>query len=259
MDRIGAFATRAVLVAVAPRRAIAFARAFCEAGFMPTLAFDADQVFEFGAQAEVIVTDDRIDRDARALRRAGDAERTVRVFIADTSRCMPAQVHALVAADIDSHELVARVRTLLALRGEWFRHDQVEWGPLVLDVARRDARLHGHLLGLTATQFRLVAALVRSQGAVLTKEELQREVWPDAPPDNGERLVAHIRRIRAKLERDSSHPQLLVTARGKGFRLVDPANDDLPVMAADADWDGLERRRIDRRREALTAYRTHTA
>ena len=61
------------------------------------------------------------------------------------------------------------------------------------------------------------ASLPRScapRSGVLTKEELQAEAWPLSVPDDGERLVAHIRRIRAKLEPDPSRPRFLLTARG---------------------------------------------
>ena len=50
-------------------------------------------------------------------------------------------------------------------------------------------------------------------------------MWPASVPDDGERLIAHIRRIRARIESDPSHPQFLLTARGVGFRLADPCTE----------------------------------
>ena len=88
------------------------------------------------------------------------------------------------------------------------------WGGLQLDLRRRQARFDGDVVHLTPVQFRILAALVRAKGGVLTKEELQAEAWPLSVPDDGERLVAHIRRIRAKLEPDPSRPRFLLTASG---------------------------------------------
>ena len=65
---------------------------------------------------------------------------------------------------------------------------------------------------------------------MVTKAELQSEVWPDCEPDDGTRLIAHIRRIRARIEADPSRPQFLLTSRGIGFRLADPDTDPRPNL-----------------------------
>ena len=100
---------------------------------------------------------------------------------------------------------------------------------------------NGNVIHVTPVQFRILAALVRAKGGVMSKEQLQGEAWPLSVPDDGERLVAHIRRIRTKLEPDPSRPRFLLTARGEGFRLADSS----------AAWDGTERRTGERRRRAV--------
>jgi DNA-binding winged helix-turn-helix (wHTH) protein len=244
---------RSVLVAVAPGRALTLARCFGDAGFAPTLAFTTAQLADFAAVAvDVVVADDLVDAEAGTLRHVGDEFHTVRVFVGHPNRRMPPEVHTIVSAELPATEVVSRARTLVTLRGEYTDGDGVlTWGPLELDTARRDAHWHGMPMALTPTQFRIVAALVRARGGVVTKHELQREVWPDTPPDAGDRLVAHIRRIRTKIENDSAHPHFLVTARGLGFRLADGVGDQNgPEWGNgwDDPWDGTERRRVDRRR-----------
>jgi DNA-binding response OmpR family regulator len=248
----GARTLRSALVAVTPPRALGLARSFGEAGFAPTLAFTAEQLEGFGGAFDVIVADDQVDHAADTLCRAGSGDVTVRMFVSHELHARP-EVHALLPCDVSPRELVDRACTLLALRGERATNRVITWGPLSIDFGRRDARWRGTPLRLTPTQFRIAAALVQARGAVLTKLELQHEVWPNSPPDSGERLVAHIRRMRGKLEVDPSHPQFLLTARGEGFRLADPATE------AFGDWDGIDRRLLDRRRPPFTPQRTESA
>jgi DNA-binding response OmpR family regulator len=89
-------------------------------------------------------------------------------------------------------------------------------------MRRREALWHGCRVEMTRLEFRILAALVVAAGGVVTRDDLYRTVWRQASPDDGERIVAHIRRIRAKLEADPTHPAFLLTARGEGFRLADP-------------------------------------
>ena len=155
----------------------------------------------------------------------------------------------MLPVDIAPLELASRVRALLELRATDMFDGELAWGGLQLDLRRRQARFDGDVIHLTPVQFRILAALVRARSGVLTKEELQAEAWPLSVPDDGERLVAHIRRIRAKLEPDPSRPRFLLTARGEGFRLAD----------CNGAWDGTERRLTDRRRSDVVPRAEVTA
>jgi DNA-binding response OmpR family regulator len=92
-------------------------------------------------------------------------------------------------------------------------------GPLVLDetagrVLRGDEEVH-----LTVTEFRLLCELASPPGRVLSRQTLLSNVW-DRGFFGDERIVdVHIRRLRTKVERDASRPELVVTVRGLGYRL----------------------------------------
>lgn len=117
-------------------------------------------------------------------------------------------------------ELAARIRSLLRrsqgnLPGETATHNfdglevRIEEG-----VVMRD----GEPIELTRTEFRLLSELVTHERKVLSRNQLLELVWGyDYYGD--ERVVdAHIRRLRAKIERDPSDPELVVTVRGLGYR-----------------------------------------
>ncbi len=220
MDRVRAVGSaRGVLVAVA--EPLPLANLFANAGFAPLLAFTSDQIIDFARTAEVVVTDDSIDPDGRMLQQAGTLQDTIRVFVTEPHRLAPPDVHAIVPPDVPD-EVLSRALTLLALRGERGLAQVLSWGPLRLDLARREARWRGSLCSLTQTQFDILVTLVRAEGAVVSKVDLQKAIWPNEPPDAGERLVAHIRRIRSRIEEEPSRPKFLLTSRGIGFCLAQP-------------------------------------
>ena len=211
-----------VVLAISPQRALPLAKAFAERGCVPVLAFSRYQLASFGNRADVLIADHDVDPCGETLLSVGETSATIRMFIANDSRVEPLEVHARVSPDAVPKQIVAQALALIALRqGTPWTSDVLSWGPLELYPSTRESRWHGEPLDLTATQFDILAALVRSGGCVVTKTQLQRAVWPDSPPDDGERLIAHIRRIRTRIEPDPSRPTFLLTTRGVGFRLAD--------------------------------------
>lgn len=122
------------------------------------------------------------------------------------------------------------------------RHDPfdpsaiLEWGPLQLDLRRRQARWNARCVHLTPVQFRLLAILVRAEGAVVPPLELSRRLWGTDIPHDRERVLAHVRRIRKLIEPDPAHPRFLLTVRGEGYRLADM--DASPTPARAGAWPG---------------------
>lgn len=98
---------------------------------------------------------------------------------------------------------------------------RVAWGALCLDRHSRRGFLLDAELHLTRDQFKLLWALCEAAGGVLTIEELSRAVYGQCTGNDRGRLYAHIRRIRRLLERDPSHPSLILAVRGEGFRLAE--------------------------------------
>jgi DNA-binding response OmpR family regulator len=90
---------------------------------------------------------------------------------------------------------------------------------LVLDRAAASLRRAGEDVHLTRTEYRLLETLAENAGRVLSRRSLLERVW-----DHGffgdERIVdVHVRRLRRKIERQPSDPEVLVTVRGLGYRL----------------------------------------
>ncbi len=98
---------------------------------------------------------------------------------------------------------------------------------LQLDDTRRTVSVAGNLLDppLSVAQYRLLRSLVQAQGAVVSREEIVKAVWPEAHGEgvSEQAIDALVRRLRERLaELDPDH-QYIVTVRGHGFRFENPA------------------------------------
>ena len=124
-------------------------------------------------------------------------------------------------------ELVSRVRAQLRRAGmpgvpaETPEPEVLRAGPVVLDVARHEARVRGEPVAFTPKEFELLEVFLRRRGRLLTRELLIEEVWgPDYFGDT-KTLDVHVKRLRQKIEQDPHCPVHLVTVRGLGYRFLD--------------------------------------
>ncbi len=157
-------------------------------------------------------------------------------------------VHAQVPAGTDPALVSAQAAVLLDLVGQSDPGSTIEWGPLVLDTRTRRATWEGRPVEFTRLQFAILEVLVEAHGAVVSTDTLCERIWRGVPLYDGERLFAHIRRIRSKIEPAPDRPAFLLTVRGVGFRLADDTEAHTPSANGSRGWRGEERRRGDRRR-----------
>jgi two-component system, OmpR family, KDP operon response regulator KdpE len=94
-----------------------------------------------------------------------------------------------------------------------------EAGGLKVDIAGRQVFRDGQEIHLTALEYKLLAALVRHSGKVVTHRQLLKEVWGPASVDQTQYLRVYMAQLRHKIEKDPARPALLVTETGVGYRL----------------------------------------
>lgn len=118
-------------------------------------------------------------------------------------------------------ELVARVRALLR-RGGPQQPTRLKAADLELDPVSHRVWRAGHEIALTNKEYALLEFLLRNKDRVLTRTAIIEHVW-DISYDPMTNIVdAHIRALRAKMDRDFS-PPLIATVRGVGYMLEEPA------------------------------------
>jgi two-component system KDP operon response regulator KdpE len=139
------------------------------------------------------------------------------------------------AAGADHHSLRARSgkgkgRELLARIRVALRHAQrsatdqspttFQVGELRLDFPKRQVFVGDREVHLTPIEFKLLSALVREAGKVLTHRHLLNEVWGPHHLDETHYLRVFMASLRRKIEADPTQPRYLLTEQSVGYRLA---------------------------------------
>jgi DNA-binding response OmpR family regulator len=115
-------------------------------------------------------------------------------------------------------ELVARVNGVLRRAGDSSAQETVTIGAVTLDITRRRAFRSDEEIALTATEFELLAFLMRRPGRVLTREVLLSEVWGYSSIAGQRTVDVHVAQLRAKFGEASP----IRTVRGVGYSAESP-------------------------------------
>ncbi|WP_420175949.1 response regulator [Luteococcus sp. OSA5] len=116
-------------------------------------------------------------------------------------------------------ELVARIRAVLR-RGQESElvPELIEAGGVRMDVERHEVTVDNEPIRLALKEFELLELLLRNSGRVMTRGQLIDRIWGADYVGDTKTLDVHVKRLRAKIEKDPSSPRLLVTVRGLGYK-----------------------------------------
>ena len=98
------------------------------------------------------------------------------------------------------------------------RYEQIlEVGDLSLNLDKFEVRIRGKLIELTLREFEVLKYLASEPGQVITREVLLEKVWGYEYYGDIRTVDVTVRRIREKIEKDTSNPKILITKRGVGY------------------------------------------
>lgn len=97
------------------------------------------------------------------------------------------------------------------------KNSVLEFGPLVLDTYKYETKVDGKNVDLTLREFELLKFLATQKGQVFSREELLEKVWGYEYFGDVRTVDVTVRRIREKIEKNPSTPELLATKRGIGY------------------------------------------
>jgi two-component system response regulator RegX3 len=121
-----------------------------------------------------------------------------------------------------SRELIARIRAVLR-RGELLDSADdgavIEVGPVRMDTDRHVISVNGEQVSIPLKEFELLEFLMRNAGRVLTRIQLIDRVWGSDYVGDTKTLDVHIKRLRAKIEKDPANPEYIQTVRGMGYKM----------------------------------------
>ena len=113
-------------------------------------------------------------------------------------------------------ELLARIKAQIR-RQDQPEGEQIISGPLQLDSDTGQLYYKDKEINLTVTETRILGHLMRNAGHVVTHFSIAEAVWGDDYPGATDSVKVHIRRLREKIEKDPSSPELIITKSGIGY------------------------------------------
>jgi two-component system response regulator QseB len=141
---------------------------------------------------------------------------TARDALADRIAGLNEGADDYVLKPFDLDELVARVRALLRRRAG-VAGPLLECGSLVLDPVKREVRLQGEAVSLSAKEFALLETLMQRPGAVLSREQLEDALYGWEREVGSNAVEVHLHNLRRKLGAD-----IIRNVRGVGYKVVAP-------------------------------------
>ena len=168
---------------------------------------------------DIVITSKRISREHACVRRKGwrvileDLGSTNGTFLNDERVLAPVALHDEDTIKIGDVTLIFHDPDIT------FR--DTPFPGLEVDVAAGVVRVDRRVVALSAKEFALLAYLYEHRGQVCSKDDIGNAVWPEYQEGVYDYQVENlVRRLRSKLELDPANPQLLLTMRGLGYKLV---------------------------------------
>jgi pSer/pThr/pTyr-binding forkhead associated (FHA) protein len=168
---------------------------------------------------EIVITSKRVSREHARVRREGwraileDLGSTNGTFLNDERIMSPMELHDKDRIKIGDVVLVFHDPDITT-RDNPFPE-------LEVNVTAGVVRVDRQMVTLAPKEFTLLAYLYQHTGEVCSKDDIGHAVWPEYQEGVYDYQIENlVRRLRTKLEPDSANPQLLLTIRGLGYKLV---------------------------------------
>ena len=99
---------------------------------------------------------------------------------------------------------------------------KIEVGDLSLDIDRFEVKVRGEKVDLTVREFEVLKYLAMQPEQIVSRELLLEKVWGYEYFGDIRTVDVTVRRIREKIEEDTTNPKILVTKRGVGYYIANP-------------------------------------
>jgi len=137
-----------------------------------------------------------------------------------TVRALELGADDVITKPYGERELLLRLVAVLRRTRTRPHADAASYGGMRLDSQRNEVMLTDRVVHLSPKELLLLQALMSARGRLLTRKNLFTTVWGTATRSDLKTLDVHIRRLRRKLEDDPHEPAIIVTVRGRGYRVA---------------------------------------
>jgi two-component system OmpR family response regulator/two-component system response regulator QseB len=138
---------------------------------------------------------------------------TARDGVPDRVRGLDSGADDYVVKPVDLHELGARLRSLVR-RSTGQAQQSLVCGGVQIEPASRNVQMDGEVVALSTREFDLLHALMRNAGRVLSREQLEQQMYSWGHEVESNTIEVHIHHLRRKLK-----PELIQTVRGVGYTI----------------------------------------
>jgi pSer/pThr/pTyr-binding forkhead associated (FHA) protein len=170
-------------------------------------------------ESDVVITSKRVSREHARVRREGwrvvleDLDSTNGTFLNDERVLAPVALH--------DEDRIAIGDVVLVFHDPDITYRDTPFPELEVDIGAGVVRVDRRMVELSAKEFALLGYLYEHRGQVCSKDDIGIAVWPEYQEGVYDYQIENlVRRLRAKLELDPADPQLLLTMRGLGYKLV---------------------------------------
>jgi pSer/pThr/pTyr-binding forkhead associated (FHA) protein len=169
---------------------------------------------------DIVITSKRVSREHARVRREGwraileDMGSTNGTFLNDERVLAPAELH--------DGDRITIGDVVLVFHDPDITYRDTPFPDLEIDVAGGVVRVDRRVVNLAPKEFALLAFLHQRSGQICSKDDIAEAVWPEYQAEGvyDYQVENLMRRLRSKLELDPANPQLLLTVRGLGYKLV---------------------------------------
>jgi len=181
----------------------------------------ADECCTIGraVESDIVVTSKRVSREHARVRR--DGWRMVLEDLGSTNGTFLNGERVLTPVALQDGDRIKIGDVILTFHDPDVTYRDTPFPELEVDVEAGVVRVDRRVVELSPKEFALLVYLYGNRGQVCSKDDIGDGVWPEYHEGVYDYQIENLmRRLRAKVELDPANPQLLLTVRGLGYKLV---------------------------------------
>lgn len=169
--------------------------------------------------SDVVITSRRVSREHARVQRQG--RRMMLADLGSSNGTFLNEERVLAPVELRDGDAITIGDVVLIYRDPESTFLETPFPELEVDVAAGVVRVDRSILALSPKEFALLAYLCEQRGRICSKDDIGVAVWPEYSEGVYDYQIENlVRRLRSRIEPDPASPQLLVTVRGRGYKLV---------------------------------------
>lgn len=172
-----------------------------------------------GVENTIVITSRRVSREHASVQRQG--RRVILSDLGSTNGTFLNDERVLTPLELRDGDAVTIGDVVLVFHDPESTYLETPFPELEVDVAAGVVRVDRRAVALSPKEFALLSYLYEHRGTVCSKDDIGAHVWPEYRESVYDYQIENlVRRLRARIEPDPANPQLLLTVRGMGYKLV---------------------------------------